>query len=270
MRIKAFVCLVLGFAFMTWTPAFANISINPFFIDFDAASNKRVVSVKITNTTSEKQTYRAHFINYKQKPDGSLEEINKEQEDPAAPFADPYLTVSPRQFTIDPGVMQTVNVGRKPMPNAPDNEYVSYLMIREITPPTPAEQAQASDKEFGVNIKALYATAIPVLLVKGQFTSETSLSKIESAGASKDGKNALIAVTLGREGNRSSYGSIQVMEGSDLVGDIKNLRVFLSTKSRKIVIQLKKPVNELKGKTLKVIFKDGRTEKTISEEKVVF
>ena len=270
MRIKMFLCLVLCFSIIAFTPAFANIAIDKFYIDFDAASNKRVVSIKVTNTTSEKQTYRAHFINYKQNPDGSLEEITKENEDPKAPFADPYLTVSPRQFTIEPGIMQTVNVGRKPMPNAPDGEYVSYLMIREITPPTPVEQTQASDKEFGINIKALYATAIPVLLVKGQFTSATAISQIEGAGSSKDGKNALIAVTLGREGTRSSYGSIQVMDDSDVVGEIKNLRVFLSTKSRRVVIQLKKSESELKGKKLKVIFKDGRTEKTITEEKVAF
>ncbi|MCL2473487.1 MAG: hypothetical protein FWF23_01075 [Alphaproteobacteria bacterium] len=270
MRIKLFLCLVLCFSIMALTPAFANIAITPFYIDFDAASNKRVVSVKVTNTTSEKQTYRAHFINYKQKPDGSLEEITKAQEDPNAPFAEPYLTVSPRQFTIDPGIMQTVNVGRKPMPNVPDGEYVSYLMIREITPPTPIEQTQASDKEFGVNIKALYATAIPVLLIKGQFTSGTALSEIESAGTPKDSKNALIAVTLEREGTRSSYGSIQVMDGSDVVGEIKNLRVLLSTKSRRVVIQLKKPESELKGKKLRIIFKDGRTDNTITEEKVVF
>lgn len=255
---------------MISTLVFANIAIHPFFIDFDAASDKRVASIKVSNTTSVKQTYRAHFINYKQKPDGSLEEISKEQEESAAPFADPYLTVSPRQFSIEPGVMQTVNVGRKPMPNAPNGEYVSYLMVREITPPAPREKAESGNKEFSVNIKALYAVAIPVLVTKGQLANSTAIANFESAGSSKDKKNALVAVTLSREGTRSSYGSIMVMDGSNTIGEINNIRIYLSAKTRRVVIQLEKPESELRGRKLKVIFRDGRTEKNIAEEKVVF
>ncbi|MCL2469610.1 MAG: hypothetical protein FWF24_05205 [Alphaproteobacteria bacterium] len=270
MRIKIFLGFLLCFSIMATAPVFANIAITPFFIDFDAASNKRVVSVRLTNTTDTKQTYRAHFINYRQNPDGSLVELTKDQEDPAAPFADTYLTVSPRQFSIGPGIMQTVNVGRKPMPSAPDGEYVSYLMVREITPPTPIEQTEASDQEFGVNIKALYAAAIPVLLVKGQVTAATAIAGVESAGTSTKDNNALIAVTLERKGTRSSYGSIQIMDGRNVVGEIKNLRVLLTTKTRRVVIQLKKPESELKGRALKVVFKDGRTGETITEEKAVF
>lgn len=52
----------------------ANISVFPYSIDFDAASSKRVQSVRIINTSSETQTYRVSFVNFIQDENGALKE----------------------------------------------------------------------------------------------------------------------------------------------------------------------------------------------------
>ena len=98
----------------------ANISVFPYSIDFDAASSKRVQSVRIINTSSETQTYRVSFVNFIQDENGAL----KETTDKNGFYADKYLSWSPRQFTLKPNEVQTINIARKSLAQAPDGELV--------------------------------------------------------------------------------------------------------------------------------------------------
>lgn len=130
----------------------ANISVFPYSIDFDAASSKRVQSVRIINTSSETQTYRVSFVNFIQDENGAL----KETTDKKGFYADKYLSWSPRQFTLKPNEVQTINIARKSLAQAPDGEFVSHLKISEVMlgAPKPKAKPGAKSNTLSMQLKA--------------------------------------------------------------------------------------------------------------------
>lgn len=247
--------------------SYANISITPFLVELDAASNKRVKSVKVINTTNDAQTYRVRVVNYVQKDDGSFAQVEGKA-DPDANFAEPYLTFSPRQFTLEPKKAQTVNVGRKAVPNLKDGEYVSHLLVQEAKKPTPMPKANADSNALTIDIQALYGITIPVILTKGDLTSITEIVGLKK-NVEKD--TAKLDVSLARKGTKSSWGSVTVIDNKgDKVGELKNIRIYLSAKNREVSVPLNKTPQELSGKTLKVIFNDNYAKKDVAEKTISF
>ena len=52
--------------------AWANISIYPYNLDFDAASRKRVQSIRVINKSNKRQTYRISVIDLQQNSNGDM------------------------------------------------------------------------------------------------------------------------------------------------------------------------------------------------------
>ena len=186
----------------------ANISVFPYSIDFDAASSKRVQSVRIINTSSETQTYRVSFVNFIQDENGAL----KETTDKNGFYADKYLSWSPRQFTLKPNEVQTINIARKSLAQAPDGEFVSHLKISEVMlgAPKPKAKPGAKSNTLSMQLKALFAITLPVTITKGDnLYSKTELSSYKLL---PDGKLELVFKRLG---NKSSRFNIAVADGKD-------------------------------------------------------
>lgn len=236
----------------------ANISVFPYSIDFDAASNKRVQTVRVINTSDETQTYRVSFVNFKQDENGGLTEI----EDKNGLFANKYLNWSPRQFTLKPNEVQTINIARKTMAQAPDGEFVSHLRIGEVSlgKPKIKNQNQESDT-LSTQLKALFAITLPVTICKGTgLISKTSLKDYKLLA------NKNLQLTLKREGNRTSKVNISVLndKGKE-IGKLNNVKIYLSTDKLNITLPLNK---ELLTPNALIKLEDARTKENILQQAI--
>jgi len=232
--------------------AYSNISVYPYAVDFDASSKKRVVAINVTNPTDEKKTYRISVIDMKQKPDGSFEEIPADQRPESS--AAPYITFSPKQFTLDGKDMQVVNISRKPLLNAPDGEYTSHLKIQEVDTPAPAAETE-QQKQISVEIKFKYDMTIPIYIKKGK---TEGIAQIKSAKLTQGNGGAGLVVKLERkEGKKYFRGKIVAMAGKKIIAEIGNIRIYPSTLERNVFVPLKKEINaeELAGKKVKIVYK---------------
>ncbi len=247
---KILVCfLLLGFQ-----NVYANISVFPYNIDFEAESNKRVQTVRVINTSESTQTYRVSFVNFVQNEDGELTEVSNTN----GLFADKFLNWSPRQFTLKPNEVQTINIARKSMALAPNGEFVSHLKIREVAMGDPRiKNDNPPSDTLSMQLKALFAITLPVTITKGKnLNHETT---VENYKILQDG---LLVLTLKRSGNLSSRVNIAVInDKNEEIGRINNVKIYLSTDklNLSVVLDKSKLSNHLRLK-----LEDARTKKDIS------
>lgn len=211
----------------------ANVGINPYYIVLDGNSSKRNEQVFILNTSKKTITYRIKLVNYKQLSDGNYQKIEKPEIN--APFASPYLVISPNQTTLNPGQSQTIRIQRKPMLNAEDGEYISRLMVSEVDTSNPNIN---KEKINGIKIeaKALSTITIPIIIHKGKLnaTGEIKDPKI----ITKYGKK-FVVFDLIRKGTKSLFVNINIKDANGKrVGSLNKLRVYLTTPNRNIEIPL--------------------------------
>lgn len=75
--------------------------------------------------------------------------------------------------------MQTINIARKSLAQAPDGEFVSHLKISEVMlgAPKPKAKPGAKSNTLSMQLKALFAITLPVTITKGDnLYSKTELS----------------------------------------------------------------------------------------------
>lgn len=223
--------ILLALFLMTQT-TWANISIFPYSVEFEAESNKRVKSVRVINTSDKTQTYRVSMVNFLQDKNGKLTEVTEDN----GTFAIKYMNWSPRQFTLKPNEMQTINVARRSMAQAKDGEFVSHLKISEVSLGTPKPKQNSDNADtLSMQIRALFAVTIPVTVTKGN----NLIAKTE-IGSYKLLSNNKLQLELKRMGNMSSRVNISVLnEKGKEVGRVNNVKVYLSTPTLNVVIPLK-------------------------------
>lgn len=236
----------------------ANISVFPYNIDFEAESNKRVQTVRVINTSSETQTYRVNFVNFIQDENGTLSET-KEKIDTAA---DKYLNWSPRQFTLKPNEVQTINIARKSMAQAKDGEFVSHLRIGEVAIGAPKIKKQNTESDtLSMQLKALFAITLPVTISKGNtLHNKTEIASYKFLEGNK------LEVVLNRSGNQSSRVNIAVIndKGKD-IGRVNSVKIYLTTDKLNITIPLDK---NLLTHNAQLKLEDARTKKDISTQAI--
>ena len=252
---KIFILCCMCVFLMTKT-AWADLSVSPFYVVFDADSPKRTASVRFTNNSAEEKRYRIKLINYRQMPDGRYEEITKALK--GNPFAAPYINYAPHEATLKPRQSQTIRLQRKPMAAAADGEYVSHLLIQEMPQAFHIDEKTQSN-ELKFDIKALYGVTIPIIIDKGNLTDKGWLENVKLLPGSDE-----LLVTVGRSGTKSFWGNIIVLDKYKEIGRVNELKIFLTTDKRSIRI----PLTQKPGANVKVILEDARTNKIISEKTI--
>lgn len=215
----------------------ANIAIYPFSVDFKDNSRKRVQSIRIINSSNETQTYRVSMVDFTQDENGKLTEITS-----SASSAKPYVSWSPRQFTLKPKDVQTVNVARRSLAKAKDGEYVSHLKISEVNLGAPKlKQEKENSDAISMKIDVLFAVTIPVTVEKGNdLVAKTSLVSWKKVGNDK------LNITLKREGNKSSRLNAYVLdEKNQELGKVKGIKIYMTTDTLSIDIPLEKNVTNM-------------------------
>ena len=239
------------------------ISVYPYSVDFDASSKKRVISVDVTNSSNERKTYRVSVIDMKQGITGGYTEF------PAgvvpADSAVPFISFSPRQFTLGPNEYQRVNISRKPMLDAPDGEYIARLKFQEIDTPTPKEQTE--DQAFSAAVQFRYNLTIPIYIKKGETkgTINITSAKLEEKG----GKHFLVVTLLREEGSKYFRGKITATLGKQSVSEVQSIRIAPSTPERRVSMPLNKGITakDLAGKKIRIVYRsDSGKEKGVFSE----
>lgn len=252
MKIKVFLFLVGLFLIKA---AWADMSVSPFFLEFNADSAKRTDVVRFTNNGIEKMTYRISLINYKQMSDGRYELITE----PIAgnPFASPYINFAPHETTLEPRQSQTIRVQRKAMPMAPNGEYVSHLLIQEM--PSSARPPEKKDaKGLKIEIKALYGITIPVIIDKGQLSASGKITQTRYVSGTKPE----MVVQVERQGTRSFWGTLVVTDNGKEIGRVNEFKIFLTTPYRSVKI----PLSQKPSGKVKVSLWNARTNEMVMEK----
>lgn len=251
---KIYLAFLLCFAI----PAWADFSISPFYLEFDASSPKRTDVVRFTNNSNEKTTYRIDFINYKQLEDGTYQSIQTPLE--GNPFAAPYLNFAPHETTLEPGQSQTIRIQRKPMAAAPDGEYVSHLLVQEKQE-TSLPVASTPTKGLNIELKALYGVTIPIFIEKGKLTNSAT---IEKATLHSTGEQPTLEVIVHRKGTQSFWGTLIVKSNNTEIGRMNAFKIFLTTPRRLIKIPLQ---GKVKG-PVQIILIDARTNEMLIQKTI--
>lgn len=235
---------------------FANISVSPFVLKFDANSKNKSDQVRFTNTTNETKTYNIKMVNFRQESDGAYTTITQPIEN--NPFADYYLEYSPHQVTLESMKSQVVRVQRRGMAGAIQGEYVSHLLIQEV----PDQERKSSDKNakgIKIDLKVVYGISIPVIIESGNLSA---IARIKSARIIKNERIA--EVTVERFGNRSFFGSVIVKDNGGEIGKISAFRIFMTTKLR----VLKVPLQNNPSSRVSVTLVDGRADEIIETKDI--
>jgi len=238
---------------------YANISIFPYAVDFDANTNKRVVSVRVSNPTKERKTYRISVIDMRQLPSGGFEALPADQK--PADSAAPFIIFSPRQFTLDGGDFQTVNISRKPLLKVPDGDYTSHLKIQEVDTPMPAGKLE--QKGVSVEVKFKYNLTIPIYIKKGKTAGIIAIASAEPF--EREGKPYLRVKLKRQEGLRYFRGVVTATQDKKVIGEVRNIRVYPTTEERYVDFPLNKPLAELAGKKIKIVYKDESEKGNLAE-----
>lgn len=238
--------------------AWGNLTISPFYVQFDANSKKRADVVRMTNSSAEKKTYRIKLVNFRQMPDGKYQEITEPM--PGNPFAAPYIAYSPREATLEPRQSQTIRLQRKPMAAAPDGEYVSHLLMQEM-PPKPSNKADTVKEGIKIEIKTLYGITIPVIIDKGDLTYQGTL---QQAKVVRSSQNPYVEAVIKRSGTKSFWGTLVVKDGNEEIGRVNNFKIFLSTPERIIKV----PLSRNPSQKAQLILMDARTDAVITSKDI--
>jgi len=240
----------------------ANLNISPRRVVFSGAG--RADTVIVFNTGTEAATYnvelsdRAMTATGEIKPLAELTEADKAGLNPAhLQSAGELITHTPRRVVLAAGESQVIRLRRRPAPLAP-GEYRSHLTVTAVPPREAgltAESAAAeglSKAEVSVSLTALFSVSIPVIVREGAVDVSATITGVQLRPNLGDGV-AGIAFDLGRTGNGSLYGDVQVLgHKGEALAELKGIGVYTELSSRHVTLALKRPPR--RGEEVRVTF----------------
>lgn len=170
--------------------------------------SKRSEYLTLINSSDEEATYRLLWKEMVMTRNEGVKPINKVAGAPTVPASKDMIKYSPRRVTLAPGTSQQIRMALRTPPNLADGEYRSHLWIRREVDTEKLimdKHEQVSEKTRRAEIVLLPGVTIPVIVRKGDLDVRAS---IDSASVVDSGAEYKISITLGRQGQRSTYGDI--------------------------------------------------------------
>ncbi|MEE8056461.1 MAG: hypothetical protein V3T17_01300 [Pseudomonadales bacterium] len=260
----------------------AALLVTPRRIVFDERTRSK--EILLVNRSDKKATYRITFEEILMKEDGSFEVIDKKQNQGKYYFASDVLRYFPRQITLEAKKSQTVRLLLRKPKNLAQGEYMSYLLFQQQPPEDLGTNIENINKpqtdQLGIQMTALFATSIPVIVRHGQISSRVALENAkvvqeeQEITDDKGKKQKIIAEVLQldilRSGNSSASGNFHVdftpngSKKSYAVGFNRGITVFhpLIKRHYKLTLRLEGVV--LKNGKLHVQYKkrDDKTDES--------
>lgn len=259
----------------------AGIMIYPKYVFFDDKTKSAEVTL-INSSETESANYRISITYQKQNPDGSYTPVEAGElpEDNAAQV----LRYSPRSVLLKPAQSQTIRILKRLPAKAKPGEYVGYVTFTEVLLEKAATKEDLKPGSMSVKITPIPSFSIPVF-VRYKVKGEAPVT-LTTEGLVDDNGIATLRVVMHRqeqEAVTSSRGDISIWDGDKMVGYVRGrymlpdtqtleTRIPLRVKNGKVNDDGKKEdqyftVEELKGKTLKVLFTES-DENEVQKNKV--
>ena len=181
-----------------------NLMIMPKRLVFDGS--QRAQEINLVNTGKDSATYAISFIQYKMTEDGEFQEITEPENNQR--FADGYLRYYPRRVSLGPDEAQTVRVQITRSSNLEPGEYRSHFYFRAVEEQTALGNEDSVESDgISINIKTVFGISIPVIIRKGDSTTEIEITDLQ---LQKSENKYNLSLTLNRSGNMSVYGNLSV------------------------------------------------------------
>lgn len=171
--------------------------------------NNAIASLQVSNPTDKPQTYTLTITEKKIDNNGNIVTLPDSVSIPTS--LKKYLKVFPRTVKLAPGESQELQLQLRVPSTVPDGEYRSYLQFQPLES---NDQMNGSNKSNGVQfaIKFRVGSAIPIFYRKNSQLESVSISDVS---LSKAKKGETLNLTINREGNRSTFGTV-VVSGTSL------------------------------------------------------
>ncbi|WP_153913593.1 molecular chaperone [Shewanella sp. TC10] len=252
---------------LTLVPSvYANLLVTPTRVELDNKRDKSAV-FSLVNKSSETSRYEIYLEDKRLLDSGEFELL---ESDVTPTSLTPFTRYSPRRVSLSPEQGARVRLAVRPPKDIQAGEYRSYIVFHQIPlAPTSETDANTPSDTMKLSVTAYLRIAIPVIMRVGQLTAELT---IESNGLNtQDGKQQLI-VEIAREGQRSSYGDVEVFDAdtNELLGSLKNASIYTENERRSFAITLNEPLKPNTKLLVKYIENDGLFEAKTVEQTVNF
>jgi len=212
--------------------------------------NQKSGSINLHNSSSKEITYRMRVVEMGLDSDGRFRELGPDELPAGHLSSAPIVRFSPRQVRLAPGASQVIRVIVRRRAASSHGEYRSHLNIQAL--PIVDDSALgdlASDKGDVTVLLASSPTTvgitIPVIVRHGQTSASVSIDQVHYP-VDSDGMVRRARVRVGRKGNRSVYGEIQLLSSktSDpvLLGSIRGYAIYHPYDKEWIDVLLRQPL----------------------------
>lgn len=195
--------------------------------------NQRSVDVFLKNRGDNDGEYRVSLRNQRMNTDGKFEIVEGDAQEGEL-FADKMIRFSPRRISISKDLTQepqTVRLALRKKRDLPAGEYRSHLLFTSLP-----KIEKATEKQQGFSFHATVEITIPVIIRHGELSAKVNIASAQ-IGKTAKGEDVL-TFRLQREGNRSVYGDIVVMQNNQRIAFISGMAIYTPTLFRDITIPI--------------------------------
>lgn len=147
--------------------------------------------------------------------------------------AKPWIRYSPKNFNAPPSSSQAVRFILRRKANTSAKEYRSYLAIYcDADKPVIAKSNTGQDAPV-VSVVPRLVHHVPIIIRTGKLKAQVSFDDLN-----RQGNN--LSFTLNRKGDRSIYGSVQIIDkkSGDILSYVNNVSVYIESKKKFLELSL--------------------------------
>lgn len=218
----------------------------------------RTATLRLTNRGDKSATYRISLSDVIYKNDGTIE--HKKVTPAGFPSARPFVRFSPRQVRLTPGESQRVRILLKNSNNIPNGEYRIHAVLSKIPEINNGKaQIPAKNNIVSGSLGLSQAVAIPVIIQRGEVTSNAVISSAKRVGGS-------LHIMLSRSGSYSAYTNIEIFSVTGKrAALVKGIAVPVPNRQRLIKIKLNDGASH---PPYRIVVKDHDSGKIFAEKTV--
>ena len=236
----------------------AEVMIAPTRVVFEEGT--RSAELVIVNKGDEEAAYRISLENRQMNLDGSMELVDSV--DTLGLFADKIVRYSPRRVIMEPGGRQTIRLSAQTSELEP-GEYRSHLRL--MSAPTSAGrklQSVSGTNNEGISIQliAIRSLTIPVIVRVGSLESDIVIDEAALTDVSHSGGSTTLEIKLNREGDKSTYGHIELyIEGeSQPIFHAKGIAVYTPNNTRIVKLPLPNEIHDkIASKKIRIVYRSA-------------
>ncbi|WP_299268904.1 hypothetical protein [uncultured Psychrosphaera sp.] len=212
----------------------AGVSFTNLRVFIDNKSNKQ--DFTLLNRGNESESCQISLIDYNVAEDGSLTAL--EQNKRTSNSAQPYVRLSPKRVTIKPQQSQKLKIIARGYRKAESNELHSYLSIAC----KPSDDGllfkdETNSKYKTPSIRPVMISRIPIIIRKQQVPVNIDFTDITFT---TKGEKTLLNFTLLKEGERSIYGKLKLLdETGEQIAIKSSVSAYIQAKAIKHTLQFK-------------------------------